>query len=88
MSNSTLRFQNIHRSFGYLKVLSGVSGEIAAGETLLITGSNGSGKSTLLRCLAGLLAHQKGEIHYEEDGRELDTAERRRRIGFRPGRGS
>ena len=82
MNASTLRFQNIHRSFGYLKVLSGVSGEVGAGEALLVTGSNGSGKSTLLRCLAGLLAHQKGEIHYEEGGRQLDAAERRRTIGF------
>lgn len=82
MTTSTLRFHEIHRSFGYLKVLSGVSGEVSEGEALLVTGSNGSGKSTLLRCIAGLLAHQRGKILYEEVGRELSTPERRRRIGF------
>ena len=37
-----------------LRVLRGVSGAVAAGEALLVTGSNGSGKSPLLRCLAAL----------------------------------
>ena len=82
VNSPSLRFHEIHRSFGYLKVLSGVSGEGASGESLLVTGSNGSGKSTLLRCLAGLLAQQKGEIHYQEGGRPRVTMERRRRVGF------
>lgn len=77
-----LRFRDLHRRFGRLRVLSGVSGAAAAGEVLLITGANGSGKSTLLRCLAGLLAADRGEIEMEVGGRALEPAERRRAAGY------
>jgi len=77
-----LRFTAIFRHFGRVKVLAGVSGEAEPGEILLVRGSNGSGKSTLLRCLAGLLAPEAGQIDYSENGSVLDTAERRRRIGY------
>ena len=77
-----LRFTRLRRRFGQLAVLGGVSGEVAAGEALLVTGRNGAGKSTLLRCLAGLLAPDSGTIEYGEDGVALDIAGRRRRIGL------
>jgi heme exporter protein A len=76
-----LRFADVRRRFGRLAVLRGVSGEVAAGGLLLVTGANGSGKSTLLRCLAGLLAPEAGRIEAIEDGRPLDTVDRRRRVG-------
>jgi heme exporter protein A len=79
---ATLEFSGIRRAFGRLAVLAGVDGRATAGEVLLVTGSNGSGKSTLLRCLAGLLRPQAGTIHHVEDGRELDAATRRRRVGY------
>jgi heme exporter protein A len=78
----TLRFTELRLRFGRLAVLRGVSAEVAAGETLLVTGPNGAGKSTLLRCLAGLLAPDSGSIAYGEDGSLLDTAARRRRVGL------
>jgi heme exporter protein A len=77
-----LRFTRLRRRFGQLAVLGGVSGEVAAGQALLVTGRNGAGKSTLLRCLAGLLAPDSGAIEYAEDGVALDIAGRRRRIGL------
>ncbi|HVR09173.1 MAG TPA: ABC transporter ATP-binding protein [Thermoanaerobaculia bacterium] len=81
---SALRFARVCRRFGRLAVLGGVSGSVAAGEALLVTGRNGSGKSTLLRCLAGLLAPDSGEIELREgeDAAPLDAAGRRRRIGL------
>jgi heme exporter protein A len=80
--NTQLSFENLRRRFGRLSVLEGVSGEVGPGELLLVTGPNGSGKSTLLRCLAGLLAPEKGTIRYWEDDGALDTDERRRRVGY------
>jgi heme exporter protein A len=77
-----LSFAGVCRRFGRLAVLGGVSGSVAAGEALLVTGRNGSGKSTLLRCLAGLLAPDSGTIDFREDGSPLDAAGRRRRIGL------
>ena len=82
MLNTKLSFENIRRRFGRLSVLEGVSGEVGPGEMLLVTGPNGSGKSTLLRCLAGLLAPDKGTIQYWEEGNVFETDERRRRVGY------
>lgn len=77
-----LRFEGLRRSFGRLRVLEGVDGRVASRELLLVSGPNGCGKSTLLRCLAGLMAPQKGTIDCRIDGTSLDVAERRLAIGF------
>jgi heme exporter protein A len=81
-AESHLRFTDLHRRFGALRVLRGVSGEVGAGEALLVLGANGSGKSTLLRVLAGLLAAERGSVEYRLGGATLDIAERRRAVGF------
>ena len=81
-SRDTLSFEGIRRRFGRLRVLRGVSGRVASGELLLVSGPNGCGKSTLLRCLAGLMAPQKGTIECRIDGRSLDVEERRLAVGF------
>jgi heme exporter protein A len=80
--DSRLRFTDVARRYGRLAVLQGVSGEVGEGEVLLVTGPNGSGKSTLLRCLAGLLAPDRGTVDYREDGQGLEAAERRLRVGY------
>ena len=77
-----LSFTDLRRRFGRLRVLSGVSGEVGPGETLLVSGPNGSGKSTLLRILAGLLAAEGGSVDYRLGGRRLGIAERRRAVGY------
>jgi ABC-type multidrug transport system ATPase subunit len=78
---ASLRFADVTRRFGRLRVLRGVSASVESGEALLVTGHNGSGKSTLLRCLAGLLAPDAGSIEYQEGGEPLEVADRRRRVG-------
>ena len=80
--SSHLRFADLRRRFGRLRVLSGVSGEVGPGEVLLVNGPNGSGKSTLLRILAGLLAQERGTVDLSQDGRVLDLPERRRSLGY------
>ena len=77
-----IEFRDLHRRFGRVRVLSGVSGSAGAGEVLLVTGANGSGKSTLLRCLAGLLAPDRGEVRMTAGERVLEPAERRRAVGY------
>ena len=46
-----IQLQNVHKYFGQLHVLKGVSTEIDAGEVVVIIGPSGSGKSTVLRCM-------------------------------------
>jgi len=82
MPTTHLRFAELRRGFGRLRVLAAVSGAVKSGEVLLVTGRNGSGKSTLLRCLAGLLAPESGRIELEDGGRSLDAAARRRAVGY------
>ena len=54
--------KDIHKSFGAVKVLSGVSLEIAKGDVACIIGPSGAGKSTILRCINGLIPIDSGSI--------------------------
>ncbi len=65
-----VKVKHIHKHFGKLHVLNGVSLDVAKGEVVVIIGPSGSGKSTLLRCLNYLEPVQSGEIWI--DGIRLD----------------
>ena len=57
-----VRVADIHKSFGAVEVLRGISFEVGTGEAVCIIGPSGSGKSTLLRCINGLVPIDRGEI--------------------------
>lgn len=59
---SLLEVTNIHKNFGHIEVLKGISFSMEAGEAVSIIGSSGSGKTTLLRCLNFLEMPDKGRI--------------------------
>jgi polar amino acid transport system ATP-binding protein len=54
--------RDIHKSFGKVEVLKGISFDVAKGEVVCIIGPSGSGKSTVLRCINGLVAVDSGTI--------------------------
>jgi len=64
MSNTPLALEliDIHKSYGELEVLKGVTLKAHKGDVISILGSSGSGKSTLLRCTNLLEKPSKGEI--------------------------
>nr|WP_091936578.1 amino acid ABC transporter ATP-binding protein [Propionivibrio dicarboxylicus] len=64
-----LRAVDLHKRFGAIEVLKGVSLEVGRGEVIAIIGPSGSGKSTFLRCLIHLETVQRGCI--EVEGRTL-----------------
>jgi len=77
--------KNVHKSFGELEVLKGVSLDVMKGEVICIIGPSGSGKSTLIRCINALNDIQKGSITVE--GQEvhtpdLDKLELRKKVGM------
>lgn len=65
LANSTplvLEATDIHKSFGSLEVLKGISLSAHKGDVITILGSSGSGKSTFLRCINLLERPEQGEI--------------------------
>ena len=54
---------DLHKSFGSLEVLKGVSLTAGNGDVIAMIGSSGSGKSTLLRCINLLETPDAGEVH-------------------------
>ncbi|WP_129692486.1 ABC transporter ATP-binding protein [Gottfriedia acidiceleris] len=57
-----LSVNQIHKSFGNEKVLSGITFEIHKPQIVALVGPNGSGKSTLLNTITNLLAADQGEV--------------------------
>ena len=77
--------KDVHKSFGELEVLSGVSMDVMKGECICIIGPSGSGKSTLIRCINALNDIQKGSIlveGLEVNDPGLDKLELRKKVGM------
>jgi polar amino acid transport system ATP-binding protein len=63
---------DVHKSFGHVEVLRGISFDVFQGDAVCIIGPSGSGKSTLIRCINGLANFQRGSIKVE--GQEVSDA--------------
>ena len=77
--------KDVHKSFGAVEVLKGVTFDVRKGEVICIIGPSGSGKSTLLRCINALVPINSGSIRVE--GQEvhdpaLDKLELRKKVGM------
>ena len=82
-----IRVTDIHKSFGTLEVLKGVSLEVAAGEVVSIVGASGAGKTTLLQIMGTLSRPDSGRVEIGgEDvsslGDKALSKFRNERIGF------
>ena len=62
-----IKVENLHKNFGELEVLKGISCEIKKGEVVSIIGASGSGKSTFIRCLNLLETPSAGKISFNGD---------------------
>lgn len=87
--------QGVHKSFGALEVLKGITLDVAPGEVMCLVGPSGSGKSTFLRCINHLETVNAGRLYvdgvlvgYHERRGKLhemhprDAARQRRTIGM------
>ncbi len=88
MSDSSpvvIEVEDVHKSFGDVHVLRGISFRVREGETLCILGASGDGKTTMLKVLMGVLRPDSGKVTifgqdvYDSDSE--DVAELRRKIG-------
>jgi len=62
-----LRIVDLHKRFGTLEVLRGVSLDVDQGQVVALIGASGSGKTTLLRCVNALEDYQQGRIYLGEE---------------------
>jgi len=77
--------KDVHKSFGALEVLKGVSLDVMKGEVICIIGPSGSGKSTLIRCINALNDIQGGSIHVrgiDLTDPHLNKLELRKKVGM------
>ncbi len=70
---SAVVIEDVHKSFGKLEVLKGVSLNVEKGQVVAIIGRSGSGKSTLLRCINGLEVFHSGRIEVAGHTVDQDT---------------
>lgn len=75
---------DVHKAFGSVQALGGVSFEIQPGEFFGLLGPNGAGKTTLISCLAGLSRPDAGQIKVMGYDVIRDFRESRRRLGVVP----
>jgi len=66
-----LALQNVSKSFGSTRALSGVSFDVLPGEVHVVAGENGAGKSTLIKILSGVHQDYQGEILVEGQRRRF-----------------
>jgi len=77
--------KNVHKSFGDLEVLKGISFDVMKGEVICIIGPSGSGKSTLIRCINALNEINSGSIKVqglEVNDSDLNKLELRKKVGM------
>ena len=95
MSGPMVKAESVHKRFGRLEVLTGVSMEVQPGEVVCMLGPSGSGKSTFLRCInhlekidGGRLSVDGDLVGYRQDGdkiyelRDAEVCRERAEIGM------
>ena len=77
-----LSLENISKSFGRVRALSGVSLSVGDGEVLGLVGDNGAGKSTLIKVISGLYRPDGGRILWKGEEVLIRSVKDARRLGI------
>ena len=80
-----IRVEDLHKIFGELHAINGVSEEIKEGEVVVIVGPSGSGKSTFLRSLNLLEEPDRGHVYFEDvdiTDKKVDINKHRQKMGM------
>ena len=80
----SVELQGVSRRYGRVRALDDVTMSIAPGQVVSVLGLNGAGKTTILRCLAGVIAPDRGAVTFNHIPLRRDDLPLRRRIFFLP----
>jgi branched-chain amino acid transport system ATP-binding protein len=78
MTPPLLDINGLHAGYGAVRVLHGLSLNVAPKSITALLGSNGAGKTTLMRAICGLIPTEAGDIRY--DGRRMNDMSADRRV--------
>ena len=79
-----IAINNLSKSYGAIRALSGVSFSVSAGEVIGLLGPNGAGKTTLMKILTGYLEPDDGDVKIHGIDVLADPLGAQRRIGYLP----
>lgn len=83
--DTLIKVEDLHKIFGELHAINGVSEEIKKGEVVVIVGPSGSGKSTFLRSLNLLEEPDRGHVYFEDvdiTDKKVDINKHRQKMGM------
>ena len=78
-----LKLTNVHKSFGKVEVLKGISLNVEKGCVTAIIGPSGAGKTTLLRCMNFLEKADSGEMDFDDEKVDLKKAAKKTILSIR-----
>lgn len=81
-TSAAVRLVDLHKRFGDIVVLRGITAALRSGETTVIIGESGSGKSVILKHIVRLLTPDRGEVYFHDT--RIDTLPERQLTEIRP----
>ena len=77
-----ITISNLHKSYGTIKAVNGISLNIKKGEMFGLVGPDGAGKTTTIRILCGLLGYDEGDVSLLGKNIKTDKKEIQKNIGY------
>lgn len=81
---ASIRIQNLHKHFGKVQALNGVSLAVDSGQVFGLLGPNGAGKTTLIRLLIGAIKPSSGDLSVLSLNPGKERSALRQQIGYMP----
>ena len=85
MSSTAIEIQSLHKNYGKVQALKGVSLKVEHGIIFGFLGPNGAGKTTTIRCMLDAIRPQQGSIRMFGLDPQQDAVAVRSRVGYLPG---